>query len=136
MFGKTKNQLNARAALVLAVAAFAGAATVCVQAGTPDAPASVHVKYSDLNLNTPEGARRLYSRIEKAAYAACGTSREFTESKMMAPGFCVPDTIARAVRGARIHGLARAFIETNGPDAAQRFGITPDLQLAGVFAAH
>jgi hypothetical protein len=59
MFGRTKNQLNARAVLVLAVAAFAGAAPVCVQAGTADAPASVHVKYSDLNLNTPKGARRL-----------------------------------------------------------------------------
>jgi UrcA family protein len=84
---------------------------------------SIQVKFSDLNPNTTEGAHRLYARIETAAYYACGESKSDTPEMMFAPGPCVKDAIGHAVRGAKIPNLAQVFIEKNGVDAAQQFGI-------------
>lgn len=41
-------------------------------ADSDDAPRSVVVRYSDLNLSRPQDARTLYSRIQTAARVACG----------------------------------------------------------------
>ena len=49
---------------------------------------------------------------------------------MFAPGPCVLDAIGRAVQGAKIPNLAQVFIEKNGIDAAQQFGIMGDVRTA------
>jgi UrcA family protein len=41
-------------------------------AGGSLSPAPIKIRYSDLNLSTPEGARALYTRIRAAADEICG----------------------------------------------------------------
>jgi UrcA family protein len=129
MFDKTSLRSNARMMLVLSAAVVAST-SICVHADSPFAPVSVHVKFSDLNPNTTEGAHRLYSRIEAAAYAACGESNMDTGEMMLASGPCVRDTIGRAVHAAKMPHLAQVFIEKNGVDAAQQFGIMGEARTA------
>jgi UrcA family protein len=125
------NKIKPRTRLLLAVAATAFAyAPVCVHAEPPESPVTVKVSYADLNLSTPDGARRLYSRIENAAYAACGTSRSDTESLMNAPGSCVKQAIGQAVQSARIPSLAQVYIRHNSVETAKEFGITTDVMTA------
>jgi UrcA family protein len=122
MFDKKSLRSNARMLLVLSATVIASA-PICVHADSPFAPVSVQVKFSDLNPNTTEGAHRLYSRIETAAYAACGESKSDMPEMMFASGPCVRDAIGRAVHAAKIPHLAQVFIEKNGVDAAQQFDI-------------
>jgi UrcA family protein len=129
MFDKKLLGSKARMLIVLGATVIASA-PICVHADSPFAPVSVHVKFSDLNPNTAEGARRLYLRIEAAAYAACGESPSDTPELMSAPGPCVRDAVGRAVHGAKIPNLAQVFIERNGVDAAQQFGIMGEVRTA------
>ncbi len=126
MFGKDILKSNARMLFAFAVTVIASG-PICTHA---DETASVHVRYSDLNPGTPEGARHLYSRIEAAANTACGTSDTDTDVIMRGPGPCVRDAIARAVRDAKIPSLAQVFIEKRGVVEAQKFGITGELRAA------
>jgi|SRR5271165_2027737 len=129
MFDNNSLRSKARVLLMLGATAIT-AAPLCVHADAPFAPVSIQVKFSDLNPNTPEGARHLYSRIEAAAYAACSESKSDTPELMFAPGPCVRDAVGRAVHGAKIANLAQVFIEKNGVDAAQHFGIAADVRTA------
>jgi UrcA family protein len=117
--------------MLLALSAMViASATICVHADSPFTPVAVQVKFSDLNPNTTEGAQRLYSRIEAAAYAACGESKTDAPALMFAPGPCVRDAVGRAVHAAKLPNLAKVFIEKNGVDAAQQFGIMGDVRTA------
>jgi UrcA family protein len=72
-------RLAATLAAILAVSAPGFAAA---QSASTDAPVSITVKYSDLNLNAPAGAQTLMRRIDTAATQACGgqpDSRELGE---------------------------------------------------------
>jgi UrcA family protein len=129
MFDKKSLRSNARMLLALSATVIA-CVPICVHADSPFAPVSVQVKFSDLNANTAEGAKRLYARIETAAYAACGESKSDTPEMMFASGPCVRDAIGRAVHATKIPDLAKVFIEKNGADAAQRFGIMGDVRTA------
>jgi UrcA family protein len=129
MYDKKSLRCNPRMFLTLCATVIASAST-CVYADSPFAPVAVQVKYSDLNANTAEGAQRLYSRIETAAYAACGESRSDAPALMFAPGPCVRDAVGRAVHAAKLPKLAKVFIEKNGMDAAQQFGIMGDVRSA------
>ncbi len=129
MFDKKSSRSSARTLLTLSAAVIASA-LICVHADSPFDPVSIQVKFSDLNPNTTEGAHRLYARIERAAYAACGESTSDTAEMMLAPGPCVKDAIGRAVHGAKIPNLAQVFIEKNGVDAAQQFGIQGNVRTA------
>ncbi len=129
MFDKISLRSSARVFLTLSAAVIVSA-PICANADSPFAPVSVQVKFSDLNVKTTEGAHRLYARIETAAYAACGESKSDTPEMMFAPGPCVKDAVGRAVHGAKIANLAQVFIEKNGVDAAQQFGIQGDVRTA------
>jgi UrcA family protein len=62
-----------------------------------DAPPSVKVRISDLNLTSPEGAATLYTRIRNAARTVCGTvDTRLLEEKVDWDG-CVNESIANAV---------------------------------------
>jgi UrcA family protein len=126
-----RKSLNPSARMLLALSAtVVASAPICVHADSPYAPVSIQVKISDLNPNTPEGAHHLYSRIETAAYSACGESKSDTPEMMFTPGPCVRDAIGRAVHATKIPNLAKVFIEKNGVDAAERFGIMGDVRTA------
>lgn len=64
-----KNMLIGAAAL----AAFAGSAVLFAATGGNVVQRSVTVNYADLNADSAEGAKILYSRLKHAATKACGT---------------------------------------------------------------
>jgi len=116
---------NPRLLLALTAAVMASA-PICGHADEP-AP-SYKVKYS--NPTTVEGARHLYVQIQRAANYAYGTSSTDTESIMNAPGPCVHEAIGRAIHDAKNPNLAQIYIEKNGKDEAQKFGISSDVLTA------
>lgn len=113
---------NARVLLALTATVMA-AAPICSHAD--ESAPSYNVKYS--SPTTAEGARHLYAQIERAANYACGTSSMDTEVMMHAPGPCVHDAISRAIHDAKNAKLAQVYIEKNGMDEAQKFGISGDV---------
>lgn len=79
------------------LAAALGAAAVFAAPAAAEAPATVAVKYSDLNLSTDAGQRQLERRIDAAARSICevdsaltGTRLQSTEARK-----CYQDTRAR-----------------------------------------
>ena len=64
-----------------------------VSAADSNSP-SITVKYADLNLATPSGARVLYRRIEAAAHSACNYFWFKTDAD---EARCVQNAIANAV---------------------------------------
>lgn len=101
-------QMRVRA-LVLAGCLLAMASSMA-QAGprTDDVP-SVTVKYSDLNLSTDEGARRLYARISGAARNVCPEPSLLDLKALASTEACQSAAIARAVREVRSPRLAALY---------------------------
>jgi UrcA family protein len=116
---------NARLLLALTATVMASA-PICSHAD--DSAPSYKVK--NWNPTTAEGARHLYAQIERAAYYACGTSRMDTEVIMGTPGPCVHEAISRAIHDTKNPNLAQVYIEKNGKDEAQKFGISSDVMTA------
>ena len=107
-------------ALVVAIAA---AAPVVSRA---DEPVKMRISYSDLNPNSPEGAKRLYSRLEQVANSVCGTSNTDTDVIMRGPGPCVQAAIGHAVRDINNATLTKLYVKRNGVELARQFGIEGD----------
>jgi UrcA family protein len=88
-----------------------------VAAADPPSSASITVKYADLNIATPSGALKLYTRIEAAAQNACGYfwfEADADEAR------CVHNTIAKAVNKVNQPALSAVFVEkykTSAPSA-------------------
>jgi UrcA family protein len=79
------------AAIFGALASSFGAAFA---AGADSDPVSVNVRYSDLNLSSPQGALVLYNRIQMAAENACSYWWFRTDAD---ENRCVHDAIANTV---------------------------------------
>ena len=125
MFGK--KTLNSSARMLLALAATVMvSAPICGHADE-SAQAAVHVKYSNSEVSTKEGAQHLYSRIEGAANTACGTSSTDIDFIMRGPSPCVRRAIARAVNATKSSNLAQVYIDENGAYAAREFGVRSDV---------
>ena len=123
-----KRALTSNVRLLLALTATVMAfAPICSHADD-SASAAIKVQYS--NPTTAEGARHLYARIETAANYACGTSSTDYEAIAGTPGPCVRLAIGRAIHDAKNANLAQVYIEKNGLDEAQKFGITSDVRTA------
>jgi UrcA family protein len=116
---------NARLLLALTATVMASA-PICSHAD--DSAPSRTVKYS--NPTTVEGARHLYVQIERAANYACGTSSMDTEAIAGTPGPCVHLAISRAIHDVKNSNLAQVYIEKNGRNEAQKFGISTDVMTA------
>ncbi len=123
----TTRVLKSNARLLLALTATVMASAPICSHADESAP-SYKVKYS--NPTTAEGARHLYEQIERAANYACGTSRSDIEAMMNTPGPCVHEAISRAIHDAKNPNLAQVYIEKNGKDEAQKFGISNGVMTA------
>jgi UrcA family protein len=66
-------------------------------AESDDAPRSVVVRYSDLNLSQPQDARTLYDRIQRAARVACGDVSSADLARFGQFRSCVDRAVANAV---------------------------------------
>jgi len=91
--GKTSSALA-----IAATMAFTLAASVA-HAHPPWDPPRKAVNFSDLNLDTPEGAAVLYQRITMAARKVCNIFGDsiFPEARIAAAKACIDDAIAQAV---------------------------------------
>jgi UrcA family protein len=127
MFGKETPKSNAGMLLALAVTVMASA-SICSHADE-SAQAAVHVKYSNSDLSTIEGAHHIYSRIEAAANAVCGTSHTDTDYIMRGNSPCVRGAIARAVNATKSSNLAQVYIDKNGVYVAHEFGVKSDVRI-------
>jgi UrcA family protein len=84
---------------VLCLAAVAAlSCAVPAVAQTSDTAPSVSVKYRDLNIGSPAGARVLLKRIEAAATTACGGAPDIRElDRWASVEACRRSAVARAV---------------------------------------
>ena len=80
----------------------------------------------DASCSASRGARHLYSRIERVANYACGTSNTDTDVIMRGPGPCVRAAIGHAVHNINSAMLTKLYVERNGVDLARQFGIEGD----------
>jgi UrcA family protein len=72
------------------------ALSVSASAETGDIP-SVMVKFADLDISSPDGATRLYSRIQRAANSVCSPFDRRGVTAQANFRACVSDAIGRAV---------------------------------------
>jgi UrcA family protein len=79
-----------------------------VSAADPASSAHMTVKYSDINMASPSGARILYERIRTAAQSACNYFWFKTDAD---EARCVQNTIANAVTKVNQAALTAVYIE-------------------------
>jgi UrcA family protein len=122
-----KSNVAASLAIGVAVAAFL---PICSQA---DEPARTEkVRFQRANLQSDEGARKVYMLIVQAANSACETSSTDTDVIMRGrPGPCVQEAVAHAVRQIDNQHLVQVYIAENGMDRAREYGISDAVRTAG-----
>jgi UrcA family protein len=117
------------AAFALA-AGIAALTPVCAHADQ-FAPVSIRVSIAGLDPNTAEGARKIYGRLERAAWTACGESQ--SDIQVLAtggPSKCVQDALANAVRAVRSVELAQIYVKRNGSKHAMEYKVAPEVLIA------
>jgi UrcA family protein len=114
----TKNPIRcAAASLALLAALTTGAHAGDAHAG--DAP-QIHVKYADLNINTPAGATVLYLRIRAAADQVCGV-RTTRELERIGPAkACAEHAVGIAVAAVNAPTLTQLYEVRMGAAAVTR----------------
>jgi UrcA family protein len=90
---------------LIAIAILGALASSAVSAADPN-PVSITVKYADLNIASPSGARVLYERIRAAAQGACSYYWFKTDAD---EARCVHDAIASAVGKVNQPALSAIF---------------------------
>lgn len=121
-----KSNVAASLAIGLAVAAFL---PICSQAD--EAARSEKVRFQIANLQSDEGARKVYMLIVQAANGACETSS--TDADVIyrgRPGPCVQEAVAHAVRQINNQHLMQVYIAQNGMDRAREYGISDAVRTA------
>jgi len=126
MLTRFKSKFAASLAIGVAVTAFL---PICSQA---DEPARTEkVSFQKVNLQSDEGARKVYSLIVQAANSACETSDTDTDVRMRGgPGLCVRDAVARTVRQLDSQKLVQVYVAHNGIDRAREYGISDAVRTA------
>jgi len=90
--------------ITFAAAAMIAALTTGVRAA--DVP-QVHVKYADLNVNTPAGAAALYQRIRFAANQVCADPGTRDLAVLVKVQACTDQAVANAVAEVKMGQAAR-----------------------------
>ncbi len=78
-------------------------------AAAEDALSQVAVRYQDLNLNTADGAERLYARIEQAAARVCPAPASYELMRYTVTVRCRREAVARAVSSISSPQLAAVY---------------------------
>jgi UrcA family protein len=106
------------AAIVLSVSAAAGNQTMHV---------SEKVSTVGVNVNTPEGARKLYVRLKAASRRVCGDTRVGLEVPQAS---CSDDALGNAIRSANLPQLTMVYLRWHSVQTAQQHGIRIPLLVA------
>ena len=80
-----------------AIAALAGSAALFAATGENVVRRSVTVHYTDLNVNSADGAKALYSRLKSAARQACGSEPGRDLASLSDFNGCRADALSLAV---------------------------------------
>jgi UrcA family protein len=129
----TSSKRLCKAVLAALIALAGGIAALTPVSGHADefAPVSIRVNVAGLNPNTVEGASKIYGRLERAAWTACGESA--TDIQVLAtngPSKCVKDALAKAVRSVHSVELAQIYVQHHGSKLAKEYGVTPEILTA------
>jgi UrcA family protein len=89
------------------------------------------VNARDLDVNTSEGALKLYDRLTSAARHVCGTDPRVGLAPPIYPRACYEDALANAVRSANRAQLTRVYLTTHTLEVAQTYGIDIPVLVAG-----
>ncbi|MHB8476153.1 MAG: UrcA family protein [Steroidobacteraceae bacterium] len=95
MIALTRNKLFT---VIYCLLIAAWACTLAETAGAQESPPSKTVRYGDLDISNPEGAKALYHRIRAAARDVCGLSTAGDPLQRVAMQSCVDTAIDNAVR--------------------------------------
>lgn len=104
------------------------AIAACVLSAAPaladDGPTVVSkvVNARDVDVNTREGAMKLYGRLSSAARRVCGDLRVGHALSTYAPA-CYQDALGNAIRSANREQLTRVYLKTHTMEVAQTYGI-------------
>ena len=111
------NNTKVNRSILLAVSAVAIGALSIAGAGAADQH-STSVRFSDLNIHTPEGITTLYRRIRRAAEEVCRPYeiREFAQET--GARICFDDAVANAVKSVNLPSLT-AYANTQRGHASQ-----------------
>ena len=114
------NSTGKRRALIT-IAALAAVATANLASAAPegDEPRSVIVRYADLDPSQPGDARRLYSRIKRAARKVCDNYPSSNVQRLMIYDECLGRAITAAVAQVRSEQV-NAVLRAQNPRAVNR----------------
>lgn len=104
-----------------AFAAFACSAAVFASADDLLTVREVPVHYSDLNVNSSQGAEVLYARLKSAAKAACGSDRGSRLDERIAFDHCRADALSQAVSDVNSRALTALHRTRISPLELARF---------------
>lgn len=110
MITKTLRVMESVACLATAIALTALPAWS--QAGDQDSVQMRVVNYSGLDINSPTGARIVYSRLRAAAYSACDASESANTSARTAYDPCIRIALGDAVRAMNRPQLTQLYVAT------------------------
>jgi len=118
-------------ALLAVTAGIAALTPICTHADE-SATRSIRVRIADLDPNSVDGARKIYGRLERAAWTVCGESSMDIEVMVRGgPSDCVKEALAHAVRDVRSVELSQLYIKKNGAKLAMQYGVTTEILMAG-----
>jgi UrcA family protein len=115
-----RNNTKVNRSILLAVSAVAIGALSIAGAGAADQhdPYSASVRFSDLNIHTPEGIATLYRRIRRAAEAVCRPYEIRELAQETGARICFDDAVANAVKSVNLPSLT-AYANTERGHASQ-----------------
>ena len=112
---------TAKRHVLIAMSTLVAVATVDLASATPEAnaPQSRVVRYTDLDPTRPEDARRLYSRIKRAARAVCDNQPSSDLALLREYDACMAQAMTEAVEKLRSDRVS-AILRAHGPGASRR----------------
>ena len=89
------------------------------------------VNARNLDVNTREGALKLYTRMKYAASMVCGSDYRVGLAPPNYSPACYEDALGNAVRSANRAQLTRVYLATHTVEVAQTYGIGIPVLVAG-----
>lgn len=114
----------------IAIAACVLSAAPALADGGPIVVTKV-VNARDVDVNTREGALKMYDRLTFAARKVCGNDVRVGLKLPTYPRACYEDALGNAVRAANTAQLTRVYLATHTLEVAQNYGIGIPVLVAG-----
>jgi UrcA family protein len=120
--------MNTNASIAKAFLCVAGAAACAllsgpIQAGEQIVTIKESVSLAGIDASQPADARKLYSRVQKAAHIVCGPSNRVGLRSVDNIGACYEKALGDAVRSANLPQLTMVYLHTHSPEVAAARGI-------------